>query len=134
MEGTSEEYGEPGSEEVEDHREVGCDDCDKGLARAPGVGNLGAVQRLLVCVRDDLLGEISWTYRDEKDALESGADENKHTGAQHDGRCDLLDELQARFPQHGNWDEDEVRIGDDVGDERHPDDGLGNSGLTDVYM
>ena len=77
-------------------------------------------------------GKLPWMYRDKEDALESGADENKHTGAQHDGCCDFLDKPQARLPQHGDWDEDEVWIGDDVGDEGDPDGGLGDSGLTGV--
>lgn len=72
------------------------------------------------------------TYHDEENALDGRADEHEHTGAEDDGHCYLLQGLQAGFPKHWNWHEDEVWVGREIRSECHPDDGHRDGRLADV--
>lgn len=72
------------------------------------------------------------THPDEECTLERGADEDKDTGAQYNTRTDLLNGPESRTPKHRNRNEDEIRVRNDIRNERDPNDDFGNGRLTNV--
>lgn len=74
----------------------------------------------------------SRAYHDEKDALDGGADENKHTSTKNNGYSNLFQQFETRLPKHWNWNEDEVWVGGEIRGESHPYDGHGDSGLANI--
>lgn len=72
------------------------------------------------------------THSDDKDGLQSGANEDKDAGAQNEGGTDLLDETQAGTPEKRKGNDNKVDVGCDVRGEGSPDDGTGDGGLATV--
>lgn len=73
----------------------------------------------------DIIRGIWNTYDKNEDALETGADKDEDTCTEHNAGCDLLDRPQCRAPQHGQGNQDQIDVGNNVGGERDPDNRLG---------
>lgn len=80
-------------------------------------------------------GQWGRGFTDDKDedTLQSGAHEHKDTCSQNNGRGNLFDHSQGRPPKHGERNEYEVDVGDDVGGKGYPDDGPGHGGLAGIW-
>lgn len=107
------ESREPGSKQMEDHGKIGRNHCDKGLPVSPFAGQLCTIDGILSAPRGGGGYELApgrsgkcdiTTHHQDKHALQDRAHEDEQSSAKDDGRSNLFDEFEARFPEHGDGD------------------------------